>query len=71
MWGIRVVIPMKLRDCVLEELHDGHVEVVKMEGLARSHVWWPSFDKAIEEVTYTLLKPPPLSSPPPHLKIRY
>ena len=37
----------------MEELHDGHVGVVKMKWLARSHVWWPSIDKPIEEVTYT------------------
>ena len=55
MWGIRVVIPTKLRDRVLEELHDGHLGVVKMKGLARSHVWWPGIDKGIEEVTRACL----------------
>ena len=41
LWGIRVVIPDKLQDRVLEKLHDGHLGVVKMKVLARSYVWWP------------------------------
>ena len=42
LWGIRVVIPNKLEDRVLEELHDGHLGVVKMKALARSYVSWPN-----------------------------
>ena len=38
LWGIRVVIPSKLQERVLEELHDGHLVVVKMKALARSYV---------------------------------
>jgi hypothetical protein len=38
MWGVRVVIPMKLQERVLDELHGGHIGVVKMKALARSHV---------------------------------
>ena len=36
LWGMRVVIPNKLQDRVLGELHDGHLAVVKMKALARS-----------------------------------
>ena len=36
LWGMRVVIPNKLQDRVLKELHDGHLGVVKMKALARS-----------------------------------
>jgi hypothetical protein len=35
MWGIRVVIPPTLRKRVLEQLHEGHLRIVKMKGLAR------------------------------------
>lgn len=50
LWGIRVVIPNKLQDRVLEELHDGHLGVVKMKALARSYVWWPNISGQPEEL---------------------
>ena len=37
-----MVIPNKLQDRVLKELHDGHMGVVKMKALARSYVWLPN-----------------------------
>ena len=50
MWGIRVVVPTTLLLKILEELHGGHIGVVKMKALARSHVW-PDIDREIEGVT--------------------
>ena len=38
MRGIRVVIPHNLQGRVLDELHGGHIGVVKMKALARSNV---------------------------------
>ena len=43
------MIHEKLRQEVMEELHKDHPGVVRMKSLARSHVWWPDIDKAIEE----------------------
>ena len=40
-----------LQDKVLEELHGGHIRVVKMKALARSQVWLPGIDREIEGVT--------------------
>ena len=47
--GIRVIIPSKLRNKVLNELHAGHVSIVKVKGLSQSFFWWPGLDSDIEE----------------------
>ena len=41
MWGIRVVVPAKLQERVLLELHVGHPGASKMKAVARSYLWWP------------------------------
>ena len=41
MWGIRVIIPQKFRKNILEEVHQGHLGIVKMKSIARSYVRWP------------------------------
>ena len=68
LWGRKVIVPEKLQNKVLEELHTAHPGVVRMKSIARIHVWWPGIDKKIEEVVKGCLpcqsnrNKPPLTS---------
>ena len=53
LWGNRVVIPTTLRSRLLEELHEGHLGIVRMKAVARSLIWWAGMDSEVEEVTKT------------------
>lgn len=35
LWGVRAVVPRKLQQQVLKELHDGHPGIVRMKNLAK------------------------------------
>ena len=49
LWGVRVVVPVKLRVRVLNELHQGYPGVVGMKALAHSYVWWPALEEEVEK----------------------
>ena len=43
-WGIRVLIPEKLRGDIIRELHQNHPGISRMKAVARSYIWWPKPD---------------------------
>ena len=52
-WGARVIIPVKLRDTVMNILHAMHIGVAGIKSLARSYVYWPRIDTHIEDTART------------------
>nr|KAG5695716.1 hypothetical protein BaRGS_004461 [Batillaria attramentaria] len=48
IYGTRVVIPQSLQPKILDLLHIGHFGMERMKQLARTAVYWPGIDAAIE-----------------------
>jgi hypothetical protein len=48
LWGMRIIIPPKFQERLLQELHTDHPGVVRMKMVARSYFWFPNLDMEIE-----------------------
>ncbi|KII66889.1 Pro-Pol polyprotein [Thelohanellus kitauei] len=48
--GDRIIITKKLRELVLNTLHQGHPGIVEMKSLSRRYVWWPGLNKDRESL---------------------
>lgn len=64
LWGIRVIVPEKLRKRVLDELHMDHLGIVKMKSKARSYIWL-GVDQNIGEVVRSCLACQKVRNTPP------
>ena len=55
LWESQIIVPPKMSQCVLDELHESHPGIVKLKSLARHYVWWPKMDAHIEQVVRALI----------------
>ena len=62
---MRAVIPEKLREMLLKELHRDHLGTCKMKNIARSYIWWPGLDSEIEELAKSCLECQAVKNTPP------
>ena len=46
----RVIVPVKLKDKVMQMLHNEHMGISKTKNLAIYYVWWPKVDEGIENL---------------------
>ena len=69
MWGFRTIVPSKLRQYILNELHASHMGIVKTKSLARSYVWWPKIDSEIENLIKKCIPCQQLQASPPKAEL--
>ncbi|XP_039862929.1 uncharacterized protein LOC120718450 [Simochromis diagramma] len=49
LWGSRVIVPPPGQSQIIEVLREAHPGISRMKSLARSFVWWPGMDSALED----------------------
>ena len=65
MWGVRVIIPNKLQDRILQSLHENHPRITRMKSVARSYFWWSGLDQDIEKTAQSCQQHQENKSNPP------
>ena len=65
LWGIRVVIPHRLRGKLLEELHKDNPGVMHMKSVVCSYMWWPGLDEDFKQLAKTCQSCQALKGLPP------
>lgn len=68
--GNKLVIPLKLRQQVLEAAHEGHPGIVAMKGRLRTKVWWPRIDKDVETMVKSCKSCTLVSGPNPPMPMK-
>ncbi|GFQ70467.1 uncharacterized protein K02A2.6 [Trichonephila clavata] len=71
MYGQRICIPRKFQKNVLEELHAGHLGIVKMKAIARSFVYWKNIHKDTEEAAKNCVDCARYKADPTKAKVHY
>ncbi|GBL76949.1 Uncharacterized protein K02A2.6 [Araneus ventricosus] len=71
LYGQRVCIPKKYQKNILDELHTGHLGMVKMKALARSFVYWKDIDKDIEDAVRNCVDCARHKTDPAKAKVHY
>ena len=65
LWGNRVIIPTKLRSCLVKELHRDHPGASRMKAVAQSYFWYPGLDKDIEDCACSCVSCQAVKNAPP------
>ncbi|GFS39174.1 uncharacterized protein K02A2.6 [Trichonephila inaurata madagascariensis] len=71
MYRQRICILKKIQKNVLEELHAGHLGIVKMKVIARSFVYWKNIHKDIEEAAKNCVDCARHKTDPAKAKVHY
>ena len=71
MYGTRVMVPKLYQRRVLEELHHGHLGIVKMKAIARSFVYWKNIDKDIEDAAKNCVHCAEIKTDPHKVKVHH